>query len=85
MKNKPELETKYLKVLTTKDQREIIEKAINYIMIKYDVKEGRAMELICLSHLASDDNNKNKNGIKDIIEHLLSLLDKLYEEYKKHS
>jgi len=54
MKNIKELETKYLKILTTKPQRELINKAINYIMIKYEVKEGRALELIILEFLSGE-------------------------------
>lgn len=54
MKNKPELETKYFKILTTKDQRELINKALNYVMIKYQVKEGRALELIVLEFLSGE-------------------------------
>jgi hypothetical protein len=52
--NKKELETKYLKVLTTKDQREVIVRAMEEKMGKYGVKEGRALELICANSLNED-------------------------------
>jgi len=48
-----ELETKYLKVLTTKEQREIIQRAIQAVMANEGVKEGRALELVCAEFLSS--------------------------------
>jgi len=51
-KNIKELETKFLKVLTTKEQREIIKGAIKLVEDREMVKEGRALELICLDFLS---------------------------------
>jgi len=55
MTDKKELRTKYLKILTTSDQRSIIKKAINKVMHQEQVKEGRATELICADFLSSYD------------------------------
>jgi hypothetical protein len=52
MSKENKLGTKYLKVLTTKAHREIIRTAINDVKYRYDVKEGRALELICADYLA---------------------------------
>ena len=50
--NKKELNTKYLRVLTTSDQRSIIKRTINKVMKQEQVKEGRSLELICLDFLS---------------------------------
>jgi len=52
-KNVKELETKYLKILTTKEQRDIIKRAINKVMKQEQVKEGRSLELIAADFLSS--------------------------------
>jgi hypothetical protein len=52
MSKEKDLGTKYLKILTTKAQREIIQTAIKDVMYRYDVKEGRATELIAADYLA---------------------------------
>ncbi|MHA1400020.1 MAG: hypothetical protein ACTSQE_06710 [Candidatus Heimdallarchaeaceae archaeon] len=52
MKDKKSLNTKYLKILTTEPQRSIIKKAINKVMHQEQVKEGRAMELVCAEFLS---------------------------------
>ena len=53
MKDKKELGTKYLKILTTSDQRSIIKRAINKVMKQEQVKEGRSLELIAADFLSS--------------------------------
>jgi len=52
MKNKPELQTKFLKILTTGEQRETISRAIDIVMNEESVKEGRALELIASDFLS---------------------------------
>jgi hypothetical protein len=52
MSKEKDLGTKYLKVLTTKAHREIINIAINDVKYRHDVKEGRALELICANYLS---------------------------------
>jgi hypothetical protein len=54
------LGTKFLKVLTTKGQREIINRAINEVMASEKVKEGRALELICGDFLAGLQKSDEK-------------------------
>jgi hypothetical protein len=68
MGNIPELDTKFLKVLTTKDQREIIRPMIDLVMDEEEVKEGRALELICLDFKAGYYPKKpwNKKKINTI-------------------
>ena len=53
MKDKKSLNTKYLKILTTSEQRSIIKRAINKVMKQEQVKEGRATELIAADFLSS--------------------------------
>jgi len=53
MKDKKSLNTKYLKILTTSDQRSIIKRAINKVMKQEQVKEGRSLELIAADFLSS--------------------------------
>ena len=50
--NIKELDTKYIKFLTTGEQRKIIKFTVKLVMDKEDVKEGRALELICSDFLA---------------------------------
>ena len=82
-KNIKELNTKYIKILTTQDQRKIIKQALNKIIKEEGVKEGRGLELICLSYLSDPYTTRSKKNTKYLIKHLLSLLDELYQEYKK--
>lgn len=49
-----DLNTKYLKILTTEPQREVIMRAIKKVMAKEGVKEGRSLELVCLDFLAGN-------------------------------
>ena len=53
-----ELNTKYLRVLTTEPQRSIIERAINKVMKQEQVKEGRALELISLDFLSGYEQHQ---------------------------
>jgi len=58
--NIKELETKYFKVLTTGDQRKIIEATIELVTRMEDVKEGRALELICSDFLSGYPHRVSK-------------------------
>ena len=62
-KNVKELETKYLKILTTKEQRDIIKRAINKVMKQEQVKEGRSLELIAADFLSSYGQHQKETNI----------------------
>ena len=47
-KEKPNLQVKYLRVLTTANQREIIKRVIEKYQKELGVKEGRATELMAV-------------------------------------
>ena len=66
MKDKKELGTKYYKTLSTKDQRKIYDMAKDDIMKKYDVKEGRAWELLSLEYLSGDSIDTLFKILKEI-------------------
>jgi uncharacterized membrane-anchored protein YjiN (DUF445 family) len=74
MSKEKKLGTKYLKILTTKDQREIINLAIENVMKEYQVKEGRAIELISAEFLSG-------NYLKKVVAY--EIIEKLENEAQK--